>query len=472
MYDGDNFYHLGHAEIYLQKGIFYRPFPWASYSMIGKLNSDLWWGFHVLLIPVWLLQNKVWALAYAPAFLIFLHLLITRTALVRIGINQWYSFAMLLGSFGYFSRMVTIRPQVVSTALLVLIYVSMSTQWGWVAVVSSVLLGLLHPTLGYMVFLVAAASVIQRRVQSGKWNGWLELSCIFVVLTAAVLRPGIPEGLQLLKIQLFDLMIAKQTGAIRNFGNELSPAHPEYFVNAFLTPCILMLVALLFSFRDRAASKASKTPALGALLVTLVALGIAFGLTKRGVDQFVPFGILTALMMIHRSGGITVAPALLIAAHSLIVVGQWGVGHWNRPNRYNAQVLRGAAEWCAKNTTKGEIIGQAVWSDFSSLFYWNKHNRYFGGMDPIFQYTYDKQKYWLMNLAAPGRDLGTTSTSNPLDTFDGEAPVSELYPRLMKAKYLVTSTGRNAAFHEAIMKDKNVKLVFDDGQGRVYRLGN
>ena len=49
--DPDGFYHLKHAQIYKDNGIFFKNFPWVQYSSINVLKSDLWYGFHILLIP-------------------------------------------------------------------------------------------------------------------------------------------------------------------------------------------------------------------------------------------------------------------------------------------------------------------------------------------------------------------------------------------------------------------------------------
>ena len=47
----DSFYHIGHAAEYVRRGLFDTSFPWATQSVIQDLGADLWWGFHVILIP-------------------------------------------------------------------------------------------------------------------------------------------------------------------------------------------------------------------------------------------------------------------------------------------------------------------------------------------------------------------------------------------------------------------------------------
>jgi hypothetical protein len=49
--DPDGFYHFRHAALYGEGNLFSPAFPWIPFSVIGKYSADIWYGFHVLLIP-------------------------------------------------------------------------------------------------------------------------------------------------------------------------------------------------------------------------------------------------------------------------------------------------------------------------------------------------------------------------------------------------------------------------------------
>ena len=49
--DPDSFYHIRHASLYRENGILNSNFPWVTKSAIGKFGADIWYGFHILLIP-------------------------------------------------------------------------------------------------------------------------------------------------------------------------------------------------------------------------------------------------------------------------------------------------------------------------------------------------------------------------------------------------------------------------------------
>lgn len=467
VYDGDNFYHLGHASVYWEKGPFFRPFPWVTYSVISQHNSDLWWGFHVLLAPLSVLRDKVLILAVGPGFLMLLHLLISRAAVIRLGMNQWYGLALLPASLGYLTRMDTVRPQILSSALLLLIFAALVTEVPWLALTASLFLGLFHPTLSYMILLVGLFTFMQRGLYKKNWAPWLELSCLTVALAVACIRPGIIDGLELMKIQLLDLMQVRKAGEVKNFGVELEKINLAYFYRAFMSPVIVLAIGVVcfLRFRDKEKSTAALWACFGVVVASFL---LSLLITRRGVDQFAPFTVLAALLFFHLSKDLKKFTAVVFGLHIAYVLGAMGLQAIQRTHPRNATDYRGATEWLAANTQPGEIVGQSVWSDFGPLFYWNKHNRYFGGMDPIFQYRYNPSTYWIMTLTAAGRDPGKTAPYNPLKVSDKEEPISTVFPRDMKTRWLLCSKTWSEVTQEELKKDPHVKIRYEDQEARVY----
>ena len=57
--DPDVFYHFRHADLYWQNGLTVSDFPWTFYSVINKFSSDIWYGFHLFLIPFTWFENEI-----------------------------------------------------------------------------------------------------------------------------------------------------------------------------------------------------------------------------------------------------------------------------------------------------------------------------------------------------------------------------------------------------------------------------
>jgi hypothetical protein len=455
--DADGFYHLAHAQIYWENGIFYRPFPWAAYSVISVHQSDLWWGFHVLLAPLGVIKDPEWRVVAAQSLLIFSHLNIVAIALSKLKIPRSFALIIMGASLAFFSRMDTIRPQSLSAALLILLFAAFTTESFSLAITTSFFIGFLHPTLSYLVVLVAFGTTLQRRITTQKTQFKVEIAALMVCsLVALLFRPGTLDGVQLLKVQLVDLLSVKREGLITNFGMELKPTDLSYALRAIVLPLTLLLFTLVFTRSKKA---------VGGACVAFGALAIAIFITRRGVDQFAPFACLTTLILIRDSIGFKRITATISSLYFAGIVAVWAYEH--RDHYTNVDDFRAAAKWLENNTQKGELIGQAVWSDFGPLLFWNRHNRYFGGMDPIFQYQYSPQKYWQMTLYAPFRKPGFSGNNSPV-LNKSEERISVVFPRELGTKWLVIGADYYEDCQKVLKKDPLAKIRYEDENVRIY----
>ena len=396
-----------------------------------------------------------------------LNLLISRIAVVRLGMNHWYGLALLPASLAFIARMDTVRPQALSSSLLILLFSALISESKWLALLTAAAIGFLHPTLSYLIIIIGLGTFIQRGISQKQWNCWIELSCLVIAISVDCIRPGIVDGLQLLKVQLWDLMIVRRAGEVKNFGVELDRVSISYFKRAMLSPIILVIISTICFFRFR--SKEQKDTAIwGLLAVVGASLLISLAVTKRGADQFAPFAVLTALYIFNQCKGITRFMAITFALHGVLITSLFIQSNFERHDRINATDYKAGAEWLASHTQPGEIVGQGVWSDFGPLFFWNPRNRYLGGMDPVFQYRFNPETYWLITISCSGRDLGKTSKYNPIRVFDKEEEISTAWPRDLKTKWLFCATDWNPEIQAELKKDPNTRIAFRDSHAIVY----
>jgi hypothetical protein len=454
--DTDNFYHLAHAGIYAKNGLLYRPFPWAALSVISNYNADLWWGFHILLVPITFIKDLDTQLLAAPCILVFLHLLISGGAMMILRITPWFGFVTLTSTTAVLTRMDTVRPQCLSAAILIWIFASLVGKKPFLAILGSLLLGFVHPTLSYMLLPLLSGFLIFSKEKS-KW--WTSTGCLLSAMSLALVRPGWKDGLSLMKIQLIDLFMVRRTGQIKNFGAELDKVDFSYFMRGMAIPIVLLIIAAIFALRSN--KKVDLEPVKTSLLFSFLTGIVCIFMTRRGVDQFAPFATLSALLWIRATGGIHWIATITFAASSMFGLINFVEAKLPTRNQTGERGFRPAAEWLAKNTPKGTLVGTGVWSDFGPMLYYNSHNRYFGGMDPIFQFKRSKADYWRMSIAAPGRDYGNTGPDNPL-ALQEEEPVSIVFPRDLKARYLVINIKWNLAVANEIRRQPAAKVVFED----------
>ena len=85
--DPDGFYHFRHAALYGEGNLFSPAFPWIPFSVIGKYSADIWYGFHVLLIPFTWIGDPVLAMRLAGVGLTWAFLLTIYCACVKLDLK-------------------------------------------------------------------------------------------------------------------------------------------------------------------------------------------------------------------------------------------------------------------------------------------------------------------------------------------------------------------------------------------------
>ncbi len=65
--------------------------------------------------------------------------------------------------------------------------------------------------------------------------------------------------------------------------------------------------------------------------------------------------------------------------------------------------IKGAADWLRANTKQGEVVFNATWNWFPTLFYYDTHNYYIAGAEPRDFYDYNPDLYWAWsNISSRG----------------------------------------------------------------------
>jgi len=131
------------------------------------------------------------------------------------------------------------------------------------------------------------------------------------------------------------------------------------------------------------------------------------------------------------------------------------------PNAFKESSL-----WLKENSNSGDIVFNVHWDNFPSLFFWNQKNYYINGMDPIFEYAFNKQLYWEhyyldIDGMAIKNNIGYTCTSIRSECSDDN--MVEVYNALkndFKAKYIFVEPSRNPKLSQYLEFDKRFKNVF------------
>ena len=487
--DPDSFYHIRHAWLYRTEGLFNSVFPWVQFSVIKDFASDIWYGFHILLIPFTLFPDLIFgvrlsAVLFSAASLLFIYIGLKK---MRVWIPLFWSLLLYFSAPDFLFRINMSRPQTLTiglTALLFALFLKNPSFWPVFAL--SVVIAWIHLSLFWVVIAVTSAAatgvlIFQKRFE------WKKLLATFLGLaTGWLLRPNPFGTLKILKVQLFDLFAVKQQGLPLLFGEELSPLD-SITIKLQLIPILLIIIATLAVFVWVIAKKRFQNvtlewktafwPSIGLSLGFFI---IAFIAGRRAMDFWLLFSIffigqLITLIMVQLGSpqaekirrGIVVGLAAIFlfmtARHSYIFYLFTTSPTTILPDKFQKPML-----WLKENGQPGEIVFHTGWDDFPMLFFWNQKNYYINGMDPIFQYAKNPSLYWESHFLAIG---GQPFTCNAIPcTLKAVRPLYEAIAEDFNTAYVIIDLERNFGLNGHLAKHPKFEKVFENDSEILYRV--
>lgn len=100
------------------------------------------------------------------------------------------------------------------------------------------------------------------------------------------------------------------------------------------------------------------------------------------------------------------------------------VRHWNK-GRYDLPEIQRVMDFIAERSNPGDIIFTDDWDIFPVFFYFNTKNHYMAGLDPMFSYKRDPQRWERYKHITQGRAPLTTSVSLPSVDESGKRIMKE-----------------------------------------------
>lgn len=489
--DLDGFYHIGHATAYLQGSLFDTTLPWASRSIIGDRGGDLWWGFHVLLLPFAALGSVAAGLRVAAVVLTALLAGVVFRVFVRHAVPGagWWAALFLIAVPNIFFRYLMVRPHVVSLAAsLLLLSTLVRGRWWHVAVLGAVV-SWVHLNLMWMApcLVLAYATVrIPVTVAFGRADPdtgvpiRLAIPAVLVgTLAGWLLRPDAWDTAALLNTQLIQLFTLKATAQPLTFAAELTPISPtELFRTSWLFAIAwigAIGVTIRHGYRGRLSElgQATCTLLLTAALVSIVFLLLALFSARRGMEQWVAFGfLLFPLLALLTPPESLRTPVRVSLAACLAVHVTWGAWRHDLNTTFvasPANTMQEVATFLEANSEPGENVFHTKWDNFGPLFAFNRSNHYLGGMDPIFQYAHDTRAFWeFFYLSA---DATADWTCDAWPCVEGNAKDTYLVLRdHFRTRWVVVEPRRNPRFTLFLLNDPRFELALETPREAVFEL--
>lgn len=473
--DPDSFYHFRHAAVYAGGGLFSAEFPWIPYSIIGKYSADIWYGFHVLLIPfVWiddpLIGIRLAGVVVTASYL-FLAYQVCRQ--LEIKLAPIWPFVLLFSSAFLLHRLTMLRPHVLSLGLSMLILALLaSTKWRAVFLAAFTLTWL-HLSLFFVPIIVCAIFAAIKLVVE-KSLAWREsLALVGGLIAGWLVRPNPIGAAKITYVQVFQWTLEKFAGAPLEVGSELRPLtialHSNYLV--FIGLWSLGLLFLLWKLLRSGCQLpfAQRTILYSTGLLSLFFFFLALLFARRAFDFCSGFGtIMLALLYSQFFAGKKWLCIIIFGIFCSFAL--YGTSLRNRVLAIGWQIDRVAntARWLEANSRPGDIVFNVRWEYFPELFFWNTKNYFVAGMDPIFQYVFDPALYRAgLNIGTPKDPLlcvGNSCRQTP------DADSYRVLKERFKARYVFLLKSADANVYFNLLNDSRFELRTEDEGAAVFEL--
>jgi hypothetical protein len=490
--DTDSFYHVGHAIHYLEQGLTKTAFPWATQSIMAEIGGDLWWGFHVALVPFAALGDVAWSIRMAGVVFTLVLAASVWWILRRHHVpgSGWWTLLFLLAVPNVLYRYLMVRPHVLSLATSFLVLAFLVRGRWWQVAAAAALTTWLHLGLFWMAPGLWAAFALTRVLDRFRWGratapGVPLLPALVAVLGGTlagwVLRPHPVATAELAYVQIVRLLIEKASGQPLLFATELSPLPVGELLRSswLFVPvwCGVVFIAVSRYVRGRThkatpTSGLRRTLLLTSVLVSAVFLTISVASARRAMVEFVAFGFL-ALPLAWTSLGPVARRRVGLALGLLLVAHVPWAAHRHLLNTrlvaFPPDLLAEAADWLHQNSDPGDVVFHGHWDNFGPLFAWNRHNHYLGGMDPIFQLAHDPGRYWQYFYLSG--DLVAEYTCDAFPCRDGVATgTHEAIRRDFGARWVLVEPRRNPKLTTWLLGDAGFELAYETQREAVFRV--
>ncbi|HLC95606.1 MAG TPA: hypothetical protein VJH89_03915, partial [Patescibacteria group bacterium] len=291
------------------------------------------------------------------------------------------------------------------------------------------------------------------------------------------LRPHVVGTLKLFYIQIVELFWIKQSGIPLLFGKELSPLHLVAFWKSATAFFLVWFLSMIIFVYHELRRRTSKFENQNILLWTSAFLSFAFCLmtifvARRSMIFWVLFGVVFVAVFFGRLIETRRQKDVIWGAMFLLFL--FIASFTIRQNTLNMKQyavppgwLYESAQWLEEHTPKNSIVFNTHWDNFSHLFFFNQHNYYIGGMDPIFQYSYDPRLYWEYHYLSSDQMGNVSCASYPCRDED-RRDTYEILRNDFGVSYVFVEKDRNPRFYDYLSSDVRFKNVFETSREIVF----
>jgi len=488
--DPDALYHARHAWIERTQGFWRGDFPWVQFSAIRREGSDLWYGFHVLLMPFTLGSDLLAGIRLAGIAISFGCLALVWAALRRLEIRGslfWtIAFAAATGDSLFRITMVRPHPLSLGLALLLFAFACEERPSRGAVIATAALFAWIHMALAWvpvLLFLaVAGGRLLRRERPPFACAGWTAVGLVLGV----VARPNPVGGLRLASIQVLTWLAGRSAKVPLDVGRELKPFVWIHFTGQLVPLTIVVAAAIALVALDGngdPGDRGRRVRTMSALALLAIFAAMTFAVARRSNDFLVAFAAIfaglaasSALAWLRDRLGFLRGGLLAVMAVSVVVAATRSV---DRFRGYATAIpgserLRDAAVWLRDHASEGDVVFNVHWDQFAPLFFWNPRCYYVTGNDPIFFYAFDPRLYGIAHQLESDALIVDGSRGLVREAPPGESgDLEELHDALSKqfhAAWILVQKARTPHLAAFLSGTRGFGLAYETPGEFVFRI--
>ncbi|MCX7779220.1 MAG: hypothetical protein N2259_03210 [Patescibacteria group bacterium] len=503
--DPDSFYHAKMASL-LSQGNLVKEFPWLPFTILKDYYANHHFLYHLFLIPFVKFYNPLIGIKIATIFFASLATVIFYWLCRKFKIKFSFVFAFLLFTSPMFLVRMSLAkaPSAALTVLFLGLYALFKKKYFLLLIISFLYVWLYNtwPILFVAViiycFSVALKKMIENWLLFRDWRlkikkffqylfNQINVKLFFCSLGGFVggliFNPYFPQNLFFNWVHIVKIGIINLQSKI-GVGAEWYPYDVKDLI--FNSPFVCFLFFLASAWFLVSFKKLKNNPYFGqkAKTLSLFILSWLFFLytikSRRNIEYFVPFALFFSGLSFKKlftlfdwrsyfqkfksffSYPFSILTVILLVMISLIL--QFGVAYFldrawlGTQKRLEIGIpfekYKKVSDWLKENTKPGEIIFHSSWDDFPMLFYWNDRNRYIIGLDTTFMYERNPDLYWDWEKISFGKT---------------KENLAQILQEKFHSSYIHVRPDRKA-LEENLQADKNFEKVYEDEEGKVYRI--
>jgi len=472
--DPDAYYHLEMARRTAVSGPVLE-FPWLPLTTLSEHFADHHFLYHVALVPFVGAFGDFLGLKVATV--LFAALAVTAFAflLKEYGLKRPFLWTpLLLFAPGFVFRLALTKATALALVAFFLYLAALRRRSRLAAFAIAFAYVWLHG--GWPLLLVAAAlDAIVRRSTRLLWP------TAFGLAAGLVINPFFPGNLSFYWEQIVQIAILGRSDPLVMVGNEWYPVEIGDLLlgnAAVFLPLAAGVAALAAAIWTRQTAREDAISRGERVRDVILAYALAFlflAMTLRQArhkEYFLPLALLAGALIAETAFAAVGLRALLerfrarlgvlfapTATALAVLVGVFAAQALHLPrlayaDRSAFTRFEKAGAWTRAHVPAGETIFHEWWDDFPQLLYRDPDHRYVAGLDALFFYRKDPEKYWLWRDISEGRR---------------REGLAELIETEFGARYVILRMGPDP-LRALMKKDPSFERVYADVEAEVWRI--